>query len=135
MDVPQLRKIRCPWTSVGDVYDNAMAEAFFATLECKLLDRRVFRTQAEARMEVLCYLRGWYNPRRRHSALGYHSPLRFEAEHGARVQPTLAPSTQSPHPSPAEGSALHSAAPQGSLLTPPVEGGQVITVPQVSPIH
>lgn len=127
--------VRPSMGSVGDAYDNAMAESFFASLECELLDRRVFRTQVEARMEVFRYIEGWYNPRRRHSALGYLSPLRFEAEHGARVQPTLAPPTQSPHPSPAEGSALHSAAPQRSLLTPRVEGGQGITVPQFSPVH
>ena len=64
--------------SVGDCYDNAMAESFFATLECELIDRRVFRTQAEARMAIFEYIEGWYNPHRRHSALGYLSPLNFE---------------------------------------------------------
>ena len=57
--------------SVGDCFDNAMAESFFATLECELIDRRVFRTQAEARMAIFEYIEGWYNPHRRHSALGY----------------------------------------------------------------
>ena len=47
--------------SVGDAYDNAMAESFFATLECELLDRRGFRSQAEARMAVFSYIEGWYN--------------------------------------------------------------------------
>ena len=64
--------------SVGDCFDNAMAESFFATLECELIDRSVFRTQAEARMAVFEYIEGWYNPRRRHSGLGYLSPLNFE---------------------------------------------------------
>ena len=64
--------------SVGDCFDNAMAESFFATLECELIDRRVFRTQTEARMAVFEYIEGWYNPHRRHSALGYLSPLNFE---------------------------------------------------------
>ena len=64
--------------SVGDCFDNAMAESFFATLECKLIDRRVFRTQAEARMAIFEYMEGWYNPHRRHSGLGYLSPLNFE---------------------------------------------------------
>ena len=64
--------------SVGDCFDNAMAESFFATLECELIDRRVFRTQAEARMAIFEYIEGWYNPHRRHSALGYLSPLNFE---------------------------------------------------------
>jgi putative transposase len=64
--------------SVGDCYDNALCESFFATLECELLDRRGFRTQAEARMAVFDFLEGWYNPHRRHSALGYLSPAEFE---------------------------------------------------------
>jgi putative transposase len=65
--------------SVGDAYDNAMAEAFFATLECELLDRRRFRSQAEARMAVFQFIEGFYNPTRRHSALGYLSPIEYEA--------------------------------------------------------
>jgi hypothetical protein len=64
--------------SVGDVYDNAMAESFFATLECELLDRRRFKTQAEARNAVFEFIEGFYNPRRRHSSLGYLSPVEFE---------------------------------------------------------
>ena len=64
--------------SVGDCFDNAMAESFFATLECELIDRRSFRTQAEARMAIFQFLEGWYNTRRRHSALGYLSPNDFE---------------------------------------------------------
>ena len=64
--------------SAGDCYDNAMAESFFATLECELIDRRSFRTQAEARMAIFQFIEGWYNPRRRHSALGYLSPNDFE---------------------------------------------------------
>jgi putative transposase len=64
--------------SVGDAYDNAMAESFFATLECELLARRRFRTQAEARVAVFRYIEGWYNPHRRHSALGQRSPISYE---------------------------------------------------------
>ena len=64
--------------AVGSAYDNAMAESFFATLECELLDRRCFHTQAEARIAVFRYLEGWYNPHRRHSALGNLSPNRYE---------------------------------------------------------
>jgi putative transposase len=55
--------------SVGDAYDNAMAESFFATLWCELLDRRRLKTQAEARMAVFAFIEGFYNPKRRHSAL------------------------------------------------------------------
>lgn len=64
--------------SVGDAYDNAMAESFFATLECELIDRRRFKTQAEARMAVFEFIEGWYNPHRRHSALNYLSPSNYE---------------------------------------------------------
>jgi putative transposase len=64
--------------SVGDAYDNAMAESFFASLECELLDRRCFRTQAEAKLAVFEYIEGFYNTRRRHSSLGYRSPVAFE---------------------------------------------------------
>ena len=64
--------------SVGDAYDNAMCESFFATLECELLQRRKFETKAEARMAVFAFIEGWYNPGRRHSALGYHSPIDYE---------------------------------------------------------
>jgi putative transposase len=53
--------VRPSMGSVGDAYDNAMAESFFATLECELLDRRGFRSQAEARMAVFSYIEGWYN--------------------------------------------------------------------------
>ena len=64
--------------SVGDCYDNAMCESFFATLECELLDRRRFRSHAEARMAVFEFIEGWYNPRRRHSAISYLSPINYE---------------------------------------------------------
>jgi putative transposase len=64
--------------SVGDAYDNALCASFFATLECELLDRRRFVTHAEARLAVFDYIEGWYNPRRRHSALDYLSPLAYE---------------------------------------------------------
>ena len=67
--------------SVGDAYDNAMAESFFATLECELLDRRRFATPTQARIAVFDFLEGWYNPHRRHSALDYESPMRYELKH------------------------------------------------------
>lgn len=64
--------------SAGDACDNAMAESFFATLERELLNRRRFKTQAEARMRIFEWIEGWYNPHRRHSALGYLSPIDYE---------------------------------------------------------
>ncbi len=71
--------VRPSMGSVGDAYDNAMCESFFATLECELIKRRSFRTRGEARREVFRFIEGWYNPRRRHSSLGYESPASFEA--------------------------------------------------------
>ena len=70
--------VRPSMGSVGDAYDNAMCESFFATLECELLDRRKFQTKAEARMAIFEFIEGWYNPGRRHSALGYLSPIDYE---------------------------------------------------------
>ena len=75
-----LMGVRPSMGSVGDAYDNAMAESFFGTLECELLDRRSFRTPMHARLELFRYIEGWYNPRRRHSSLGYLSPANFEAK-------------------------------------------------------
>ena len=74
--------------SVGDAYDNAMAESFFATLERELLNRRRFKTQAEAKMAVFEWIEGWYNPHRRHSSLGYRSPVNYERAHQRSSQET-----------------------------------------------
>jgi len=66
--------------TVGDAYDNAMAESFFATLECERIDRRTYRTHTDARMDLFQYIEGWYNPHRRHSSIGNQSPISFEAQ-------------------------------------------------------
>lgn len=63
--------VRPSMGSVGDCYDNALCESFFATLECELLDLHVFHTRAEARMAVFAFIEGWYNLHRLHSSLGY----------------------------------------------------------------
>lgn len=70
--------VRPSMGSVGDCFDNAMAESFFASLECELLDRHHFKTQAEARTVVFEWIEGWYNISRLHSALRYVSPIEFE---------------------------------------------------------
>ena len=72
--------VRPSMGSVGDAYDNAMAESFFSTLEAELLARRRFASQAEAKMACFSYIEGWYNPARLHSALGYRSPIAYETE-------------------------------------------------------
>ena len=72
--------VRPSMGSVGDAYDNAMAESFFSTLEAELLSRRRFTSQAEARMACFSFIEGWYNPVRLHSGLGYRSPMTYEAD-------------------------------------------------------
>jgi putative transposase len=73
--------VRPSMGSVGDAYDNALCESFFATLECELLDRTRFKTQVDARLAVFEFIEGWYNPHRRHSALDYLSPINYERSH------------------------------------------------------
>jgi putative transposase len=75
--------VRASMGTVGDAYDNAMAESFFATLECEPLDRRRWKSKAEARTALFTWIEGWYNPRRLHSSLGYLSPITFEEKHRA----------------------------------------------------
>jgi putative transposase len=76
--------VRPSMGSVGDCYDNAMAESFSATLECELLERTRFSTLNEARLAVFEFIEGFYNTRRLHSALGHQSPIEFER----RYQPS-----------------------------------------------
>ncbi len=68
--------------SIGDCFDNAMCESFNATLECELLAKRQFKNQREASLAVFDFIEGWYNPHRRHSALGYLSPSNYERRMG-----------------------------------------------------
>lgn len=70
--------VRPSMGSIGDCFDNAMCESFFATLECELLDRESFRSPMDARQAVFAFIEGWYNPHRLHSALDYASPIQFE---------------------------------------------------------
>ena len=64
----------------GDCWDNAVAESFFATLEWELIMRSRWDTKAEARRAIFRYIEAWYNPRRRHSTLGYLSPGQYEKQ-------------------------------------------------------
>jgi len=71
--------VRPSMGSVGDAYNNAMAESFFASLECELIDRRSWKNKTEARLAIFTWIEAWYNPTRRHSGLlGYLSPNNFE---------------------------------------------------------
>ena len=64
--------------SVGDCYDNAVCETFHASLKKEKIYRQSWPTRAQARAAIFEFIEGWYNPRRRHSALGYKSPNEFE---------------------------------------------------------
>ena len=79
--------VRPSMGTVGDCFDNALCESFFATLECELLDRSIFHNQPEARQAVFEFIEGWYNPHRRHSAIDYLSPNRYEALHTCTPHP------------------------------------------------
>ena len=70
--------VRPSMGTVGDAYDNAMAESFFASLECELIDRHSWQTKTEARLALFTWIEAWYNPKRRHSALNYLSPVNYE---------------------------------------------------------
>jgi putative transposase len=104
--------VRPSMGTVGDAYDNAMAESFFATLECELIDRRSWPTKTEARMALFTYIEGWYNPRRRHSALGQMSPANFETKHIDKTRRT--PTPRGEHGLPTAGVCV-------ACATPPVD--------------
>ena len=64
--------------TVGDCYDNAMMESFWGTLQLELLDSRTWQTREELANAVFEWIECWYNPKRRHSSIGMHSPITFE---------------------------------------------------------
>jgi transposase InsO family protein len=70
--------VRPSMGTVGDCYDNAMAESFFASLECEWLEQHRYTTRAEAARSIFQYIEGFYNTRRRHSSIDYLSPREFE---------------------------------------------------------
>jgi putative transposase len=110
--------VRPSMGSVGDAYDNALCESFFATLECELLDRERFRTPAEARRALFDYIEGWYNSQRRHSALGYESPLHYERLHAGDGRRTTVPEK------------ARAVQPPGSTIA---QGGAISVSPQLGP--
>lgn len=71
-------RIICSMSRKGNCYDNAPVESFFASLKRELVHRNRFTTREEARTAVFTWIEGWYNRKRRHSALGYLSPEEFE---------------------------------------------------------
>ena len=107
--------VRSSMGTVGDAYDNAMAESFFATLECELIDRRSWQTKTEARLSLFTYIEGWYNPRRRHSALGQTSPANFERKH---IDKTRSRPSRGEHGIPTVGDCVADATPPVDIPAP-----------------
>ena len=73
--------VRQSMSSVGDCYDNAVCESFFATLECELIEQETFAGQPEAHHSIFRFIEGWYNPDRLHSTIGYLVPVDYEDEY------------------------------------------------------
>lgn len=73
--------IVCSMSRKGDCWDNAVSESFFGTLKTELINRYSWPTRREAKVAVVDYIEGFYNPHRLHSSLGYVSPLEFERMH------------------------------------------------------
>jgi hypothetical protein len=80
--------------SIGDCFDNAVAEAFFATLKVELLYRQTWPTRTAARLAIFEYIAVWYNRQRRHSTLGYVSPVAYEALDRQEASPNIHLSTK-----------------------------------------
>jgi putative transposase len=111
--------VRPSMGSVGDAYDNAICESFFATLECELLERHRFKTQAEARSAVFEFVEGFYNLRRRHSSIGYLSPIDYERRHRSDAHKSavvLAAVKDKPSGRPQQGPSLTAAVPDGRTI-------------------
>lgn len=72
------RGIKVSMGSVGDCYDNALAESFFATIKCELVHRNPISSYQQTSKDIFKYIEGWYNRRRAHSSLNYLSPVAFE---------------------------------------------------------
>ena len=70
--------ITCSMSRAGEVWDNSAMESFFSSLKTERTARKVYRTRADARSDVFDYIERFYNPTRRHSTLGYLSPVQFE---------------------------------------------------------
>ena len=70
--------IRCSMSRAGEVWDNSAMESFFSSMKTERVACKVYRTRDAARADVFDYIECFYNPRRRHSTLGYVSPIEFE---------------------------------------------------------
>jgi putative transposase len=74
--------VTCSMSRSGNCWDNAAMEIFFSSLKTERIGKKVYRTRAQAKADVFDYIECFYNPTRRHSTLGYLSPIDFEREAG-----------------------------------------------------
>jgi len=74
--------VTCSMSRSGNVWDNAAMESFFSSLKTERIGKKIYRTRAQAKADVFDYIECFYNPTRRHSTLGYLSPIDFEREAG-----------------------------------------------------
>jgi putative transposase len=74
--------VTCSMSRSGDVWDNAAMESFFSSLKTERTARKTYRTRDEAKADVFDYIERFYNPKRRHSTIGYVSPMEFEMKAG-----------------------------------------------------
>ena len=74
--------VTCSMSRAGNVWDNAAMESFFSTLKTERTARHTYRTRQAARADVFDYIERFYNPIRRHSTIGYKSPMEFEMQAG-----------------------------------------------------
>ena len=72
----------CSMSRSGNVWDNAAMESFFSSLKAERTTRRIYRTRDDAKADVFDYIERFYNPKRRHSTIGYLSPMEFERQAG-----------------------------------------------------
>ncbi len=72
--------VTCSMSRSGNVWDNAAMESFFSSLKIERTDRRTYRTRDQAKADIFDYIERFYNPKRRHSTLGYLSPMEFEMQ-------------------------------------------------------
>ena len=86
-------KLLASMGSRGDAYDNAACESVISTIKCELIRRHSWRTRDAARLAVFRYIETFYNPHRRHSALGYQSPVAYRLDY-ERMKKEEQPTTQ-----------------------------------------
>jgi putative transposase len=72
--------IVCSMSRSGNVWDNAAMESFFSSLKTERTARKTYRTRDEAKADVFDYIECFYNAKRRHSTIGYRSPMEFEMQ-------------------------------------------------------